>query len=173
MKPQDDSAEWPRRSIPSARARPGDRSQRGFALSSRLRRRHLKARDRAAGVTLQLLDAVAARNGGGIVTPACGAFDQLEHSVEFWSATARQTPVRVSATEVCLANDDFTVTGAGQWTATCGTTRRNEVLTFCAHDCSHPTASEHDQLEIPSVEPSESGAWQLVVPAFRARVAPL
>jgi hypothetical protein len=77
--------------------------------------------------------------------------------------------VALSATEACIANAGLTAANAGQRTPTCGTTRRNDVLTFRIHHRISPAASEHALLEIPSVERSASGAWQFVVPAFRAR----
>jgi hypothetical protein len=113
-----------------------DRASGAFA-ELRHTRHHLQARDHAATVTLQLLDAVAARGAEGIVASARGAFDELECPVGFWSATSPRTPVRMSATEVCLANADFAVANADQWSPTGGTTRLHDVLTFCAHDRIH------------------------------------
>jgi len=109
----------------------------GHGSHLRHTRHHLKARDRAARVTLQLLETVATRGARGVSTSACGAFDELECPVRLWPATSRRTPVGVPPTEVCLANADFAVANADQCPPTAGTTRLNDVSTFCGHDRRH------------------------------------
>ena len=69
-------------------------------------RHNLKARDRAAGVALHLLDAVAARCRRRIVAPARRTFDELERPVRLRATAPRRAPVGVLTPKIHVADPD-------------------------------------------------------------------
>lgn len=96
----------------------------------------LQARDRSAGVALDLLEAVMAR-GRERMAAARRAFDQLECPVWFRAMAPGRAPVRLPAPEVCLADVDFAVADADEG-ASAGRTARLAGVALCAHHCLSP-----------------------------------
>ena len=105
----------------------------GSNIRSRTGRRQLKARDRATGVALHLLDAVAARRRRRIVAPTRRTVDELECPIRLRATASRRAPIGVSTTNIRLADPELSAPDADERTSARWTGRLNR-FTFCVHD---------------------------------------
>jgi hypothetical protein len=93
----------------------------------------LKAGDGAAGIALELLNAIGARHRHRVVAATRGTFEKLEGAVWLGPPASSRTPTGVSAPQIGLGDRHVAIAHAHQRATAVGTARRSHPLLF-VHD---------------------------------------